>query len=133
MRCSFTETYPGPHPGCSEFAPDDVFECSTNADRLVWLPPTEAYDPPDGTVLAVCAAHDPSTARGLLYPAVAGTEVAFLTYLPLHGCGEPIWFKHPDEHARCSFCAQGPEPSDHPGCSCPAAAAYDAAMAESAR
>lgn len=125
--CSF-EWSGYPSPGATEFGEPDHFECRDAATWRVFFPQSGPYDP-DGTVLDFCSEHvmDP-------LQMVPNAESVMLRDLPDITCGSChalVWVLHPGIHTSpCVYCALviGLPKEDHPNCSCPEEAAYNAAM-----
>ena len=53
VTCQWEVDIPGPHPGCAEFAPDDVMTCSNAATRRVHV--VDPFD--DDATIDVCDEH----------------------------------------------------------------------------
>lgn len=113
-----------------EFLPADAalaFACPAVATVYLFHPadPGRCYD--DSAVGAFCDAH--AAIQGPL-------ESVAIADLPLvcSGCAAPVWLAHPDEHVLgcCDFCRtyRPADVADHASCSCPALAAYLAAMGD---
>lgn len=112
------EMYPEFLPAGSPLA----FPCTDPATVYLFRPASGAHCWDDSEVGAFCDFH--AAIQGPL-------DRVAIADLPLvcAGCGEPVWLAHPATHAvgaPCHGCQQSSP--DHPACSCPDAAAYEAAM-----